>query len=125
MPLPNQRRLPTARERLFELIRQQSVSTTPASQAAPTRALRSEDAARFLRRADRSFGLEQARNVAQPRNPVAITNFSELLARDAGGFTLATLANRCLSSFCNSPSAPPASTFDTKVPPSSRTSNAR
>lgn len=61
----------------------------------------------------------------QPRKPVATTNFSELSARDAGGFTLATLANRCFSSFCNSPSAPPAKTLDTNVPPSSSTSKAR
>lgn len=33
------------------------------------------------------------------RNPEATTNFSELSARDAGGFTFATLAKRCFNSF--------------------------
>ncbi len=61
----------------------------------------------------------------QPRNPVAITNFSELSLREAGGFTCDTLSNRCLRIFCNSPSAPPASTLETNVPPSSNMSNAR
>lgn len=36
---------------------------------------------------------------ATPRNPVATTNFSELSEREAGGFTLATLAKRCLRIF--------------------------
>lgn len=60
-----------------------------------------------------------------PLNPVATTNFSELSDRLAGGLMLATLVNRCFNSFCRSPSAPPASTLATNVPPSSSTSNAK
>ena len=122
-PMMQRRRLPTARERLFELIRQQEVADRQATLAPGPHAPRARHADDFLTRAERSFGLHRARDAAQPRKPVATTNFSELSARDAGGLTLATLAKRCLSSFWSSPSAPPASTFDTNVPPSSSTSS--
>ncbi|KMK67296.1 hypothetical protein IMCC21224_112164 [Puniceibacterium sp. IMCC21224] len=42
---------------------------------------------------------DQSPDPKLPRNPVATTNFSELSAREAGGFTFATLTKRCLSSF--------------------------
>jgi len=61
----------------------------------------------------------------QPLNPVATTNFSELSERDAGGLTCTTFSNFCLSSFCKSPSAPPAKTLATNVPPGSKTSKAK
>ncbi|SHM24555.1 hypothetical protein SAMN05443432_105295 [Roseovarius litoreus] len=119
----------SARARLFELMRQQNRREVRALRVPQPTALDPNHALAFLAAAERSFAPpspdDRIRPRAQPLKPVATTNFSELSARDAGGLTLATLVKRCLSSFWSSPSAPPARTFDTNVPPSSRTSNAR
>ena len=129
LPARTSRQTQTARQRLFELVRQQNIAQGWAMRVPHSKALDPQDAQAFLVAAERSFDAPCAAPARRPRlqplKPVATTNFSELSARDAGGFTFATFAKRCLSSFCNSPSAPPARTFDTNVPPSSRTSNAR
>ena len=74
---------------------------------------------------DRKTVANDLKRISVALKPVATTNFSELSARDAGGFTFATLLNLCFKSFCKLPSAPPANTLATKVPPSSSTSKAK
>ena len=59
-----------------------------------------------------------------PLNPVATRYFSLESFRLAGGFTCEIRVNAAFSRRRSSPSAPPASTFATKVPPGSSTSNA-
>src|SRR6056297_3802695 len=95
--------------RLFEYIRQDNMMQVRALRRPSRRGLCAPEMRAFLATAERSFARPAAARpsaLRQPLKPVATTNFSELSARDAGGFTLATFVKRCLSSFWSSPSAP-------------------
>lgn len=89
-------------DRLFDLAGQQDRMTTAAQPGfTPVRVLAPHVEKRLRSDAIRSLGRTPNEEAVsdQPRNPVATTNFSELSDREAGGFTLATLAKRCFSTF--------------------------
>ena len=86
----------TRTERLFELHRQETLQTGRGRAYPGPEGVRPDIALRLREKAMRSLRSGQS---GAPRKPVATTNFSELSARDAGGFTFATFVKRCFKSF--------------------------
>ena len=82
--------------RLFELQRQRNVQVLLGDAGDSADPLRPDIAETLRDRASLSLRPDQS---PSPRKPVAITNFSELSDRDAGGFTFTTFVKRCFSNF--------------------------